>query len=444
MEKTLKAGVSITDISPQPGIELAGYPHHPRHNQGVHDPLYASCLFLDDGSTRLAMVTLDLLMYSKTYVREVREEAARRCQIPARNIMICCTHTHSSPWTATGPHMDALMGGQQPNHEYIKTLQRKLIDLIVQASTNVFEARLGIGKGYCGRERGVGGNRREPQGVADPEVWTVGVQDKQGHWRACLVKYALHPTFLHSDNFLVSADYPGYMRKYLESSKPGVVFLFAQGTSGNQSPRYFRSGKTFAEAERVGTEIGKEAERVLEAMQLQPFLPLLVRWIETDLELRKLPSRPEAEAAVVEARKAWEEIKKTGAPEREVWNAELKLLGVEDTLAYIVHQEKARQSQLHIDDFPVEIQVFGIGDLRIVGMQGEIFVEFGLAIQYRSPFPMTFVIELANGCLPGYAATARAYVEGGYETGASLLTGRSGEQLVEAAVQLLYETNQEE
>jgi hypothetical protein len=61
-------------------------------------------------------------------------------------------------------------------------------------------------------------------------------------------------------------------------------------------------------------------------------------------------------------------------------------------------------------------------------------------IQFRSPFAMTFVIELANGCLPGYAATARAYVEGGYETGASLLTGRSGEQLVEAAVKLLHET----
>ena len=444
MEGTLKAGVSITDISPPPGIELAGYPHHPRHNRGVHDPLYAGCLFLDDGDTRLAIVTMDLLMYSKAYVRELREEAARRCRIPARNITICCSHTHSSPWTASGPHMEALMGGQQPDQEYLSALRSKLLELIAEASTKVFEARLGIAKGYCGRERGVGGNRREPQGVADPEVWTVGVQDNQGNWRACLLKYALHPTFLHSDNFLVSADYPGYIRKHLQQSKPGMIFLFAQGTSGNQSPRYFRSGKTFAEAERVGTEIGKEAERLLESMQLQRFLPLLVRWVETDLELRELPNRREAEARVAEARKAWEQIKSTAAPERDIWNAELRLLGAEDTLAYIVHQEKSPRRQLRIDDLPVEIQVIGIGDTRIVALPGEIFVEFGLAIQFRSPFPMTFVIELANGCLPGYAATARAYVEGGYETGASLLTGRSGDQFVEAAVQLLYQTSQEE
>jgi neutral ceramidase len=440
MQEALKAGVAITDISPQPGVELGGYPHHPRPNRGVHDPLHAACLFLDDGATRLAVVTMDLLMFSKTYVRQVREQAARRCRIPAHNIMICCTHTHSSPWTATGPHLEALMDGQQPNRGYLDALQGKLVELLVQASVNTFEARLGIGKGYCGRERGVGGNRREPQGVADPEVWTIGVQDAQGNWRACLVKYALHPTFLHSDNFLVSADYPGYVRKYLGSKMPGMVLLFAQGTSGNQSPRYFRSGKTFAEAERVGTEIGREAERVLQTLQLRPFLPLQVRWSETDLERRKLPKRGQVEAQVDEARKSWEEMKAAGAPERKVWNAELRLLGIEDTLSYIRRQESAGKKRLRIDDLPAEIQVIGIGDLRIVGVQGEIFVEFGLMIQFRSPFAMTFVIELANGCLPGYAATARAYVEGGYETGASLLTGRSGEQLVEAAVKLLHET----
>ena len=95
------------------------------------------------------------------------------------------------------------------------------------------------------------------------------------------------------------------------------------------------------------------------------------------------------------------------------------------------------------DEWPVEIQVIGIGDARIVGIQGEIFVEFGLTIRYRAPFEKCFVVELANGVLPGYAATTRAYVQGGYETGASLLTGRSGEQLVEAATDLLFETEKQ-
>jgi len=57
----LKAGASIVDISPKKGIELAGYPHYLRHNTGIHDPLYASCIFLDDGITKLAIVCMDIL-----------------------------------------------------------------------------------------------------------------------------------------------------------------------------------------------------------------------------------------------------------------------------------------------------------------------------------------------------------------------------------------------
>jgi hypothetical protein len=114
------------------------------------------------------------------------------------------------------------------------------------------------------------------------------------------------------------------------------------------------------------------------------------------------------------------------------------VLGAEDTLGYIMLEEKDQRFPLRDDELPIEIQVIGIGDDRIVGIQGELFVEFGLTIQYRSPFARTFVIELANGCLPGYAATARAYAEGGCEAGTSLLTGRSGDQIVEAAVKLLY------
>jgi hypothetical protein len=113
----------------------------------------------------------------------------------------------------------------------VENLNRKLVDLVTQAAGNPFPARLGIEKGFCGSEQGVGGNRRDSMGIADPEVWTIGVQDLEGRWRAAMVKYALHPTFLRSDNFLVSADYPGYVREHLSKTKPEMVFLFAHGTS---------------------------------------------------------------------------------------------------------------------------------------------------------------------------------------------------------------------
>jgi len=443
MKSKLTAGVALVEVSPGPGIELAGYPHHPRHNKGIHDPLCAGCICLEDGTTKIALVCMDLLMYSKKEVRAVREEISRVTPIPAANIMICCSHTHSGPWTSGRLDLEALEQGLEPDPGFVADLRRKLVSLVKEAWEGRFEAAVGVDKGFCGRENGVGGNRRNPNEIADPEVWILAVKDSAGKIRGCMARYSLHPTFLHSDNFLVSADYPGCIRKYFAGTKPGMVFLFAQGCSGNQSPRYFRSGKTHDEALRVGYAIGKEAERILDAMEYTTDTRLVVRSVQADIELRSLPPVDEAKKAAAAARAEWERTKTQSTIERDAWNAELRFLGAEDTLAYVLVQERGDALSLLQDELPVEVQVVGIGDTRIVGLQGEIFVEFGLTIQYRAPFDKTFVISLANGCLPGYACTARAYAQGGYETGASLLTGRSGEQLVEAAVRLLRESARE-
>jgi neutral ceramidase len=436
----LSAGVSLVDISPGPGIELAGYPHHPRYNEGVHDPLHAGCICLDDGATRLALVSLDLLMISRKEVRALREEIARQTPIPAAHVMITCSHTHSGPWASGRIDLEGLEQGLEPDRGFMADLRRKIVSLVKEAWDGRFEAAVGVDKGYCGREQGVGGNRRDPKGIADPEVWVIGVKDASGGMRACLVKYALHPTFLHSDNMRVSADYPGAIRNHLATRAPGVVLLFAQGCSGNQSPRYFRTGKTYPEAVRVGSAIGEEAARVLESMDFRGDVRLMVKSVDVDLETRVLPSLADAQKAVEMTRARWEKVKAESTVERDIWNAELPFLGAEDTLGYVRVRNRGERLSLQDDELPAEVQLIGIGDARVIGLPGELFVEFGLTIQYRAPFEKTFVIELANGCLPGYACTSQAYSQGGYETGASLLTGRSGEQLVEAAVRLIRES----
>lgn len=440
MKNKLSAGVSLVDISPGQGIELAGYPHHPRYNKGILDPLFAGCICLDDSATKLAVISMDLVMYSKKEVRSVREEIARITPIPAGNIMITCSHTHSGPWASGRLDLEGLEQGLKPDPGFMIDLRRKLVSLAKDAWESRFEAQVGVEKGFCGREKGVGGNRRNPNELADPEVWAIGVKDMSGKIRGCLVKYNLHPTFLHSDSFLVSADYPGCIRKCLAERIPGTIFLFAQGCSGNQSPRYFRTGKTYEEAMRVGYAIGEEAVRVLDSMEYKTDAELLVKSVETDIETRALPPLDEAEKAVAVTKAYWEKLQAESTVERDIWNAELRFLGAEDLLAYVLVKERGETLSLRQDELPAEVQVLGIGDVRIVGLPGELFAEFGITIQYRAPFGKTFVIELANGCLPGYACTARAYAQGGYETGASLLTGRSGEQLVEAAVSLLHTT----
>lgn len=433
----LRAGTAIMDISPEAGVELAGYPHYPRHNTGIHDPLFAGCICLDDGRTKLAIVTMDLLFFSKKHVRQVRERLDKSGIIPGNHVMFCCSHTHSGPWAAGRLDLEALEKGLGQDGNYITRLLDIVYDLVIQSCTDQFAASVGIGVGKCGKEQGVGGNRRSPDGPSDPSVNVLGVKDASGAWRACLVCYTLHPTLLHGESTLVSADYPGYVRESLMKTFPGINVLFAQGTSGNQSSRYFRTGQTFGEARRIGIAIGDEAGRVLSDLQMRNDLELAMQSTEMQPELRKYPSRCEAERNVEATKAETERLNVENAPYIERRNAELRLLGAEDILGYIQLNERGIRPDLLADELPLELQALRIGDECILGFQGEAFVEFGLEIKRRSKFDKTLVLELANGAAPGYIYTRESLEDGGYETDTSMLGASCGEMLVDEAERLL-------
>ena len=440
MKGKFKAGVAVRDISPKQGLQLAGYPHYERKNVGIHDPLYANCLYLDNTHEQIIIVALDLVKYSKDLVKTVRYRVQELSGIPGKNIMITCTHTHSGPTISTRIDMEGLDNGELPSYDYLNEIEDKIVDGIMEAYNNAFPAKIGIGMGICGREEGVGGNRRDPDGPADPEVWTIAIQDMEGRCRGCAVKYALHPTLLHGESKIVSSDYPCYLRRYLSEQKPGIVTLFLQGTSGNQSSRYFRTGQTFGEAKRVGEAIAKEADSVINSMEMSDEADLCVVSGEVNIDIRALPPLDEAEKNIKKAQEDLENLRKNNAPYADIRTGEVNLLGAENTYGYSLAKAKGYKVPVLEDELPVEIQVIGIQDSRMVGIQGELFVEYGYTIKSLSPFDKTFIVELANGALPGYLCTKEAYEQGGYEAGTSLLTGKFGDEIVAAAADLINRT----
>lgn len=63
----------------------------------------------------------------------------------------------------------------------------------------------------------------------------------------------------------------------------------------------------------------------------------------------------------------------------------------------------------------VIVQALRLGDQAIVSLPFEVLVEIGLEIKEKSPFPHTFLIELANGAY-GYLPPPQQHELGGYET----------------------------
>ena len=266
--KNFKAGASCIDISPKKGIGLCGYPNYERKNTGIHDPLYANCIYIDDGDNEIAIVTADLGYFEKPYVKVLRCNIEEATGIPQTNIMLSCTHTHSGPFTAMEIEDEEINFGwfTFAYREYLEELKEKIVRVVIEAKNRAKFAKIGAGSGICGKEKGIGGNRDDKDGLADPSVGVIGLKDVDDKWIAIWVKYSLHPTLLQYDNLLVSADYPGYLREYIKTKKPEAEFLFAQGATGDQSSRYFRNSETFDEAKRFGYSIGEEADKILNQM----------------------------------------------------------------------------------------------------------------------------------------------------------------------------------
>ena len=90
-------GASQVDITPSQPVHLAGYGERNKPSEGVHDPLMGAVLFLQDTITQTLLIGLDLIGVDAEFTSQARAEIEKGAGIPAQNIAIACTHTHSGP-----------------------------------------------------------------------------------------------------------------------------------------------------------------------------------------------------------------------------------------------------------------------------------------------------------------------------------------------------------
>lgn len=440
MKQVLFAGAATRDISPRKPMFLFGYPHVERISTGIHDPLLATALALRTSSCQLILIALDILFIDRATTGVVREAIARRTGVAPQNILISCTHTHSGPLTIDmlSCRNDPVV--PRPDPEYMELFRNAIIEAAVEACDRVRPAELAW---VSGNVEGVGGNRLDPAGTCDPEVSILAVRASEDKKLLALsLTYALHPTVLHEDSTLVSGDFPFYVKQYLrERCGDDVCVLYHLGCAGNQSPRHWVRGQTFDEARRLGEWVGRAAHLAIDRLDDHDFashVHLDSAIGPVDLAPRTLPSLAEAEKTLCEARHRYETMKREEAPHGPLRTAECALFGAEELVTLARFQEEGTIARLIPECTPAEIQVLAVGGHLIVGLPGELFVEYGLSIKAQAPRRVT-VISLAGGELQGYIATPEAEQIGSYEANNSLFAPESGRRMVEAAQRLMQQ-----
>ncbi|MEW5944579.1 MAG: neutral/alkaline non-lysosomal ceramidase N-terminal domain-containing protein [bacterium] len=224
-------GAGRVEITPEIGCYLGGYYAATQRSIDVHDPLYARALVLDNGSTRLAIVSLELIIANGVMVNELKEMIRREFDIPAENISVTATHTH------TGPEGYYEEFGKYPK-EYVpemkQAIQRNTLEAVRQAVENPAPASVGFVQFDL---EGFSSNRHNPAGPLDHTAILFVVKDAAGKPVAGFLNFAAHPTVVPAGDLLISGDWPGEFQRLMEEKMGGgAVFLFLQGAAGNVGP----------------------------------------------------------------------------------------------------------------------------------------------------------------------------------------------------------------
>jgi hypothetical protein len=451
-ESHIKAGFAERDITPSVGMEQPGG-YGKSYHQYFHDACKVRSAVFDDGKKRVALVGLDALMIPRALVLAAREDIAKQCGIPGDCVMIGASHSHSS-----GP-----IGFIQPgefdgaddfvkhlaydetscaNPGYLLTVRKAIADAVMWADKTKTPALLGFGSGH---EDKVSFNRRhrmkngltythpgvgnpdmlEYAGPIDPEVGVVAAWDLHGALLGVMLNFACHATASPGG---ISANWIHYLEETIQGAtqtRAPVVFL--QGACGDITQVDNLSPYKHPEAEewsrRVGGRVGAEAVKAMLMMSKSGDITLDSRDKIWKIK-RRVPS-PEHLAKSLE-------IVKQPKP-------------VGDTTAWMFAKEIVLLNNLiQLDPEPdEEVQAIQVGPAVFVSDPAEYFVEYGLRIKKESPFPLTFPVELADGCA-GYVPTEEAFGPhgGGYETRLTLYSNleiTAGTQFADVGIGLAKE-----
>lgn len=435
---TLRVGVATVDFTPPVGLPLMGNFRDDYLARGVHDPLLAKAIVLEDPrGTKAAVLAVDVCMLDRDNVSLMRGVIGNQCDFPPENVFIHATHTHSAP----APSPRFLFGLDfEPFRAAAAAFLTKAATAVVLANERLAPAELSVG--YA-TEEGLSFNRRlrrrdggtqmnwealapgfDPDevlgawGPVDPEVVCL-VIERAGRPEAAIVNFGLHPAILAGDNWLYSADFPGHLAKALSRTIGGdFTCLFLNGCCGNVNHVDYREpqqGRGHQMAQRVGYVLGAAAHQAVNARTPVRADRLAVSNEKVSLDRMQISEEERSRCEAVMAAAA-------GAPPKG------QVDGLPDAFFAGLRLDMY-QKQHEPDD--VELMTLGIGDVALVGLPGESFCETGMEIKRRSAAAHTLVAGLSNDAI-GYLPTRESFSQGGYEPtiGSTLYEPGAAERLV--------------
>lgn len=428
MQTTLKAGSASANITPPLGTRIPGG-FRPRYAENVDDELFAKAVVIDNGTTRIAIVTCDLIAIPEKIADAAKARIAERCDIPAAQVMVNATHTHTAVAIA-----DLLGVDEDPG--YTEWVPLKIADAVELAVWRLKPARVGFAS--VDEER-ITFNRRwhmkngtvrfnpgienpdlvRPTGTIDPEVAMMYVEaTDDGTPISAVANFSLH--YIGTDNGnALSADYFGHfdrlMRHYLGDTCISLLWNAASGQINNTdfSGRTKWTASGHQQAVKMANVLAGHFIVEKQLMEMHETLDLSGDLATLTFQRKEITAEDlEVAEQVLSVPQGTYDAYETGPFSWVVGEP------IPQALVDVYAHECQRLAKLPAQ-MTAPVQVIRLGEAAIVALPGEVFVETGMNIKSKSDANPTFLVSLANGYI-GYICTDKALIEeGGYETWAA-------------------------
>jgi len=142
---------------------------------------------------------------------------------------------------------------------YLETLYHRAEECLKEAFASMRPARIRFATTLQPPETAF--NTRNAK-LIDKEIGILHAVDEQGEAIGTLLNWACHPTALWQDNTLITSDLVGYLRDTVERETGGMT-LFTNGALGGVAAVYEGGPKTFEEARRIGSAVGRQVLKAL-------------------------------------------------------------------------------------------------------------------------------------------------------------------------------------
>jgi len=431
----------MVDITPPAGTHLAGSgmgDHRPA--QSVLDPLYAKALVLEGGAKRVCLLAMDSTIIAEPFTAAVRQ-AATSMGFDADAVMVHAVQTHSAPGLGRFMLDPDFPLDLPAEREYLWGSEQSYVDLAVTGAVralrhavdsirpvqvgaaSAIRADLAFNRRAVRRDGSIempwpAGRIAQPlgpvhlrylEGPIDPEVGVLCLRDELMRMVAMLLHYTCHPVNVFANRWsyrAVSADWPGAWSAAMQQTYGShLVPIVLNGCCGNINPWDPFDPDFVMDYRRMGGELARTSCKAVPTISFADRGVLDWRIRRVGLPYRDVPADRQQQADKI----------LSGSPEPALLKDGSGQVDPEWFLA--ASTRSIEYCRRRMPELSYEIQVFRIGDLAIVGLPGEPFVEGQLAIKLASPARHTYVAHMTTQYV-GYLPTAQAFARGGHEANA--------------------------